>query len=82
MKRLKLNLNELLVIVGVCALAGIVIGEFFPDFMSRGLGSFGAKVSDPFSEYRNRIAVRYAVCGAAIGAIAAIAWRFAGGEKR
>jgi len=70
MKKIKINLNELLLIAGVCALAGIVIGEFFPDFMSKGLGSFGAHVSDPFSEYRNRIAVRYAVYGAGIGAIA------------
>ena len=82
MKRLKINMTELLMLAGLCALAGFLIGEFFPDFRSRGIGSFLARTSDPFSEYRNRIAVRYAVFGAVLGAVAAIAWRFAGGKKR
>ena len=82
MKKLKLNMTELLVLAGPCALAGFLIGEYAPDFRSRGIGSFLARASEPFSEYRNRIAIRYAVYGAVIGAIAAIAWRFAGGRKR
>ncbi len=62
------------VYVGVVGLlTGVVIGEFFPKLFNDNLmGSIGSAVSEPFSRYRNELAIKYALIGLAIGAVIGI----------
>jgi hypothetical protein len=47
-----------------------VIGEFFPKLLNNGLmGQIGGALSEPFSSYRNELALKYALVGLAIGAV-------------
>ena len=64
-----------LVLIGLAA--GVVIGEFFPKLFSSGfMGALGNAVSEPFSKYRNELAMKYGLFGAAIGAVAGIIIKF------
>jgi len=62
---------QFIVIVAVVGLAGgVVIGEFFPKLFASGLmGSIGNAVSEPFSSYRNELALKYGLFGTGIGAV-------------
>jgi len=64
-------------------LIGIVIGEFFPTLIDGGVfHNFGAQVSDPFSRYRNHLAMHYGVIGAFIGAIVGLIAGQSKGRKK
>jgi len=61
---------DILVLGGVGALAGAIIGEFFPKlFNDSFIGGIGNAISKPFSEYRNELALKYALIGLGIGAV-------------
>ena len=52
------------------ALAGAIVGEFFPKLLNNDLmGQVGGALSEPFSGYRNELALKYALAGLAIGAV-------------
>jgi hypothetical protein len=60
-------------------LAGVLIGEFFPKAMSQSFGrELGTAFSQPFDNYRNKLAMRYGLGGAAIGALVGL---IASGKK-
>jgi uncharacterized protein YqgC (DUF456 family) len=51
-------------------LAGAVIGEFFPKLFNDSLmGAIGHAFSEPFSGYRNDLAVKYGLSGLVIGLV-------------
>jgi hypothetical protein len=59
---------------------GALLGEFYPESISSGFKQdLKANFSEPFDRYRNRIALRYGLCGAAIAAVIALLAR---GDKR
>jgi hypothetical protein len=61
-------------------IVGAVIAEFFPNAISSGFKQdMGASFSEPFDRYRNKLALRYGLSGAAIGAVLGLLAR---GEKR
>jgi hypothetical protein len=63
------NMGQVVALAILGLVAGAVIGEFFPTLFTSGLvGSIGSAVSEPFSQYRNEIAVKYGLFGAGIGA--------------
>jgi hypothetical protein len=51
-------------------IAGVVVGEFFPDLFKDSAGQFAESFSRAFDGHRNHLAMRYGVIGAAIGALA------------
>lgn len=54
-------------------IVGTIIGEFFPKLFTSGfVSSIGNAVSEPFSSYRNELAMKYGLFGAGIGAAAGI----------
>ena len=51
-------------------LVGVLVGEFFPRSMSQSFGrELGTALSEPFDNYRNKLATHYGLAGAAIGAL-------------
>ena len=71
------------VYVGVVGLlTGVVIGEFFPKLFNNNImGSIGSAVSDPFSKYRNELAIKYAIIGLVIGAVIGIGFAMISKKK-
>jgi len=66
------NLKELLSFTGIGALIGGFLAEFFPKLLTSGIfGDIGADISEPFSQFRNELALKYggigAIGGAAVG---------------
>ncbi|MBN2755200.1 MAG: hypothetical protein JXR81_10130 [Candidatus Goldbacteria bacterium] len=66
------NVKEVLSLAGIGALLGGIVAEFFPKLLSSGLfGDIGADISEPFSQFRNELALKWggigAIGGAAIG---------------
>ena len=62
-------LGPILAVAILGAIVGFLIGQFAPDLFG-GLGTeIKAALTDPFSETRNKIALRYALFGAGIGGI-------------
>jgi hypothetical protein len=65
------NPKELFTFAGIGALVGGLIAEFFPKLLSSGLfGDIGADISEPFSQFRNELALKYGGVGAIAGAAA------------
>jgi len=68
------NPKELFSFAGIGALLGGLLAEFFPKLLTSGLfGDIGADISEPFSQFRNELALKYggigAIGGAAVGFI-------------
>lgn len=69
-----------LAVVGL--LAGVIIAEFFPKLLQGGfLSGVGNALSEPFSQYRNELAVKYGLFGGAIGAVIGVVLMLVGGKK-
>ena len=67
------KIGQVIALALVGLVAGVVIGEFFPKLFTSGLvGSIGNAISEPFSQYRNELAMKYGLFGAGIGAVAGI----------
>ncbi|PKL91289.1 MAG: hypothetical protein CVV21_08740 [Candidatus Goldiibacteriota bacterium HGW-Goldbacteria-1] len=65
------NVKEVLSFAVIGALIGGLIAEFFPKLLSSGLfGDIGADISEPFSQFRNELALKYGGIGAIAGAAA------------
>jgi Na+/phosphate symporter len=63
-------------------LVGVVIAEFFPRLFQSGLaGAVGNALSDPFSSFRNDLAVKYGLAGLGIGLVVGIVISLASGRK-
>jgi hypothetical protein len=60
---------EQVIVLAIAGLViGVIIGEFFPKLFNTGFfGSLGNAFNDPFSHYRNNLAVKYGAFGACIG---------------
>jgi hypothetical protein len=78
-----MNKLQMPVSIGVIgALAGAVIAEFFPRLFQSGLaGAIGGAVSEPFSGYRNELALKYALAGLVIGAVLGLVLMVLKGKK-
>lgn len=61
---------RMIVLVGVIGLlAGVVMAEFFPNKVQDGLfNQISNAVNEPFSEHRNKLAVKWGLFGLAAGA--------------
>ena len=65
--------GQLISLVLAGLIVGTIIGEFFPRLFTSGIvGSIGNAVSEPFSQYRNELAMKYGLFGAGIGAVAGV----------
>ena len=69
MKKFQLPIS----IGAIGGLAGVIIAEFFPKLLNLGLlNGTVAALSDPFSQVRNELALKYGGAGLAIGAVIGI----------
>lgn len=55
----------ILAVIGV--FCGVGIGEYSPGIFASGFGVLGAAMSEPFSPYRNDLAIKYAVIFGIVG---------------
>ena len=74
------SLPLLLALLGI--LTGAVLGEFFPEKIAGGFGDvFMGAMSEPFSPYRNGLALRWGLVGGLAGAVLGIIVVFYGGKS-
>jgi uncharacterized protein YqgC (DUF456 family) len=64
------KIGQVIALALVGLIVGTIIGEFFPKLFTSGIvSSIGNAVSEPFSRYRNELAMKYGLFGAGIGAV-------------
>jgi hypothetical protein len=62
-------MNKILVLALAGFVVGALIAEFKPDLFNDAFGGLKAAFAGPYSEYRNHLAVRWGLAGAAGGAV-------------